>query len=110
MRFLTASDQALLIELQDLPATMALYRVVAAQKIAGVRELVPAARTLLVHFEPSAIRRASLIDVLRACAVQAAAVQASEAVPLGRLVDVPVRYVARICLMWPSCWASAWRR
>ncbi|MBF6631017.1 MAG: 5-oxoprolinase/urea amidolyase family protein [Comamonas sp.] len=93
MRFLTASDRAVLIELQDLPTTMALYQVVAAHHIAGLCELVPAARTLLVHFEPSVISRTSLIEVLRECAVQAATAQASEAVPLGRLVELPVRYV-----------------
>ncbi|MBQ0132346.1 MAG: 5-oxoprolinase/urea amidolyase family protein [Comamonas sp.] len=93
MRFLTASDCAVLIELPDLPTTMALYRVLMAQKIAGVRELVPAARTLLVHFDPKAIGRTRLIDVLHACAAQAAAVQASETMPLGRLVELPVRYV-----------------
>jgi KipI family sensor histidine kinase inhibitor len=93
MRFLTASDHALLVELKDLATTMALYRVVAAQKIVGVRELVPAARTLLVHYAPSSIRRERLVEVLRACALEAAAVQAREALPLGRLVEVPVRYV-----------------
>ncbi|MBQ0131410.1 MAG: carboxyltransferase domain-containing protein, partial [Comamonas sp.] len=77
MRFLTASDCAVLIELPDLPCTMALYRVLMAQKIAGVRELVPAARTLLVHFDAKAIGRTRLTDVLHACAAQADAVQAS---------------------------------
>ncbi|MEG2281438.1 MAG: allophanate hydrolase subunit 1, partial [Comamonas sp.] len=92
MRFLPASDKALLVELDDLAQTMALYRHVAAQRLPGVQELVPAARTLLVHFEPHVISPSSLIDILRALGAQAAqALQSAEAVQ-GRLVDIPVRY------------------
>lgn len=92
MRFLPASDKALLVELDDLAQTMTLYRHVAAQRLPGVQELVPAARTLLVHFEPHVISPSSLIDILRALGAQAAqALQSAEAVQ-GRLVDIPVRY------------------
>lgn len=92
MRFLTASDKALLIELPDLPHTMALYRQVLAHQVVGVRELVPAAHTLLVHFEPNVISRAGLEAVLRDCAAQAALAAHSSQAPLGRLVEIPVRY------------------
>ncbi|MEG1373189.1 MAG: carboxyltransferase domain-containing protein, partial [Comamonas sp.] len=92
MRFLPASDKALLVELDDLAQTMALYRHVAAQRLPGVQELVPAARTLLVHFEPHVISPSSLIDILRALGAQAAQEQQSAEAVQGRLVDIPVRY------------------
>lgn len=92
MRFLPASDKALLVELDDLVQTMTLYRHVAAQRLPGVQELVPAARTLLVHFEPHVISLSSLIDILRALGAQAAQAQQSAEAVQGRLVDIPVRY------------------
>lgn len=92
MRFLPASDKALLVELDDLAQTMALYRHVVAQHVPGVQELVPAARTLLVHFEPHVISPASLIERLRTIGAQAAQAQQSAEVVLGRMVDIPVRY------------------
>ena len=52
MRFLPASDRALLLELQDLQQTMSVYRHVAAQQLPCMEDLVPAARTLLVQFDP----------------------------------------------------------
>ncbi|WOF21758.1 urea amidolyase family protein [Microbacterium betulae] len=62
-RVLTASDRALLVEEKDLDATMRLHAALAAAGLAGVTELVPAARTVLVRFDPlrttaSALRRA----------------------------------------------------
>jgi len=92
MRFLPASDKALLVELDDLAQTMALYRHVVAQRVPGVQELVPAARTLLVHFAPHVISPDSLIERLRTIGAQAAQVQQSAEVVLGRMVDIPVRY------------------
>ncbi|HMT18060.1 MAG TPA: carboxyltransferase domain-containing protein, partial [Ottowia sp.] len=65
MRFLPASDTALLVELADLDHALALYRAAQAQPIAGVQELVPAARTLLVHYRPEAIAPATLVAALR---------------------------------------------
>lgn len=92
MRFLPASDTALLVELDDLAQTMALYRHVAAQQVPGVQDLVPAARTLLVHFDPYTTHSDQLIEVLHALALQAAQTQHGTEEKVGRLVEIPVHY------------------
>lgn len=91
MRFMPAGDTALLVELEDLPGTMALYRALQAQPIPGVQELVPAARTLLVHYRPSAISPADLIALLVERQATAAQQGPADAAP-GRLVEIPVHY------------------
>ena len=55
MRFLPVNHQSIMVELADLQQTLALLHSLQAQPIAGVRELVPAARTILVQFEPHKI-------------------------------------------------------
>lgn len=92
MRFLPAADTAMLVELDDLAHTMALYRNLQGLPIAGVQELVPAARTLLVHFRPAAITQADLIAELRERAALAAVEMQESARPAGRLVEIPVHY------------------
>lgn len=92
MRCLPASDQALLLELDDLAQTMALYRHVAARQLPGVQELVPAARTLLVHYAPHVISAASLVALVRKLALEVAGQAATTDQVLGRLVEIPVRY------------------
>lgn len=52
MRFLPVNRQALLVELADLDETLALLGSLQREPIAGVQELVPAARTVLVQFTP----------------------------------------------------------
>jgi len=89
MRFLPASDAALLVELDDLQAAMTLHRALLAQPVAGVQDLVPAARTLLVHYHPWAISCPDLMDALRQRAAQAAL---HATVTAERLVEIPVRY------------------
>ncbi|WP_284338032.1 5-oxoprolinase/urea amidolyase family protein [Comamonas sp. NoAH] len=91
MRFLPASDKALLLELDDLAQTMALYRHMSAQQLPGVSELVPAARTLLVHYEPHVISTASLVALLRTQAAESELQQGAQQ-SLGRLVEIPVHY------------------
>jgi len=90
MRFLPAGDAALLVELADLAHTLALYRAVQVRPIAGVHELIPAARTLLVHYHPHAIAGAALVAALRERADGADPGQ-SAAAP-ARVVHIPVRY------------------
>lgn len=92
MRFLPASDGALLLELDDLAQTMAVYRHVAAQQLSGVTDLVPAARTLLVHFAPHALSAQALVQQLRPLVQQALQMEQGSAVAPGRLVRIPVRY------------------
>ena len=64
MRFLPANLDTLLVELQDLDETLVLFDALQAEPIAGVEEIVPAARTLLIQYRPSAIDRQALIDAL----------------------------------------------
>ena len=90
MRVLPASDTALLVELADLAQALALYRAAQAQPIAGVEELVPAARTLLVHYRPEAVAPARLVAALRERATAAETLPADA--EAARQVEIPVRY------------------
>lgn len=92
MRCLPASDRALLLELQDLAQVMVVYRHMAAHPVMGVHELVPAARTLLVHFDPLVTTAPSLAAVLGTLAQQALVMEQQTASTPGQLVQVPVRY------------------
>lgn len=81
---LPASDRALLVEVDDLDAAMRLHAALAREALPGVRELVPAARTVLVRHG-----RVDRITLARALAdVPLAEAAASEA----REVVIPVRY------------------
>ncbi|KTC43709.1 allophanate hydrolase [Pseudomonas fluorescens ABAC62] len=62
MRFLPVNLDTLLVELNDLDETLALFDSLMAEPIAGVEEIVPAARTLLIQFRPSAIERQALVE------------------------------------------------
>lgn len=62
MRFLPASLDALLVELDDLPQTMALLASFRAHPLPGVTELVPAARTMLIRYEPSLLTPAAIVE------------------------------------------------
>lgn len=86
MRVLTARDDALLIELDDLDQAVALYESLRAEPVRGVGVPVPGARTLLVPFRPSAITAADLAAELRTRPLVRR--PASEA----RTVEIPVRY------------------
>ncbi|MDR5653513.1 urea amidolyase family protein [Ruixingdingia sedimenti] len=56
-RFLPAGSDAFLVELADLDTTLTLLDRMAAARPEGVVELVPAARTVLVRFDPTATSR-----------------------------------------------------
>lgn len=63
VRFLRCADQGLLVELAGLDQVQALHAALAAHPPAGVTDLVPAARTLLLrldpqHADPAAVQRA----------------------------------------------------
>ncbi len=53
MRVLPSGSTALLVELDDLDAVMALHATLLDERPAGVVEMVPAARTLLLVLDPS---------------------------------------------------------
>lgn len=91
MRFLSAGEDGLLVELDGLAQTLALYRELTAQPITGVDALIPAACTVLLRHRPAAIGREALVArvLQRADAVG----QAQENRPdSGRLVEIPVHY------------------
>lgn len=62
MRFLPVNLDAMLVELDDLAQTLALLASLQAEPIAGIEELVPAARTLLVRYRPMAVSHAELVE------------------------------------------------
>ncbi len=97
MRFLPVNLNALLVELDDLDQTLALLASLRREPIAGIEELVPAARTLLVQFRPTVQSFASLVDAIAQRDVSAAAERS------GTLIEIPVRYdgedLAEVALM-----------
>ena len=53
MRLLSCGDAAVLVELPGLDEVLALHAALVAEPLAGVVDLVPAARTLLVRIDPT---------------------------------------------------------
>lgn len=86
MRVLTARDDALLVELDDLDQAVALYESLTTEPVRGVGVPVPGARTLLVPFRPSAITARALTAELRTRPL------ARRATSAARTVEIPVRY------------------
>jgi len=86
LRILSAGDEGILVELADLQATLALASGLREAALTGVKDLVPAARTVLISFDPNqttAVQLAlevSKIDLTR------------DIVLAGRVVEVPVLY------------------
>lgn len=52
MRFLSVASDSFLIELSSLEETLALYRTLLVAALHGVQDLIPAAKTVLVLFDP----------------------------------------------------------
>lgn len=86
MRFYPVNLDTILVELANLDETLALFDSLQQQPIAGVEEIVPAARTVLVQFRPGSIRREVLAAQIAARDIHGPARQA------GRLVEIPVHY------------------
>ncbi|WP_120970647.1 urea amidolyase family protein [Comamonas sp. lk] len=86
MLFLPVNRHSIMVELADLQQTLVLLGALQAKPIAGVQELVPAARTILVQFAPHIITAAQLIGEIAAHDLQGS-VQRSDV-----LVEIPVRY------------------
>ncbi|MGN6534701.1 MAG: 5-oxoprolinase/urea amidolyase family protein [Mesorhizobium sp.] len=86
MRFLPVRAGRILVELPDLETTLALLASLENEPIAGISELIPAARTLLVAFDPGELTPARLVKEL-----SSRDISASPAVA-GPLVEIPVRY------------------
>ncbi|MGN6813653.1 MAG: 5-oxoprolinase subunit PxpB [Thermomicrobiales bacterium] len=92
-RYRAVGDSALLVEyaLAIAPAinrqVRALLAALDATPPAGLRDLVPAYRTLLIRYDPTVITHAELLDRVRALEDASHA-----AAPPGRVVTVPVCY------------------
>jgi len=86
MRFLSVNLNALMVELDNLEQTLALLASLRRNPIAGIEELVPAARTLLIQFRPSAQSMATLVQAIAQRDVSAQAERGST------LIELPVRY------------------
>ena len=93
-RVLPARDDALLVEVDDLAHALALDASLREDPVAGVRQPVPGARTLLVPFDPWRLPAARLAEELRARASapgRPAGARAGEGAG-GRLVEIPTVY------------------
>ena len=65
LTFHTASRRHLLVECADLTATMALHHSLEAADLPGVTELIPAARTVLLSFDPARTSAEILAEAVR---------------------------------------------
>lgn len=86
MRFLPVNPRALLVELDDLEQTLALFAALQRRPIDGVDEIVPAARTLLVHLQPGAPDVAAIAHELAQRDLSGAIERG------GARIEIPVRY------------------
>ena len=65
MRVLPSGSTALLVELEDLAAVLALYAALSADPPPGVVDIVPAARTVLLISDPAATTLTAVADAVR---------------------------------------------
>lgn len=86
MRLLPSGSTALLVELADLDAVLALYAALLEDQPAGVVDLVPAGRTILVVTDPAVTTIAAVAEALRTTEPR------QDARATGALVEIPVRY------------------
>ena len=65
MRVLPSGSAALLVELDDLDQVLALYAALCEERPAGVIDIVPAARTVLLVTDPAATALAEVARAVR---------------------------------------------
>ena len=86
MRFLPVNFNALLVELDNLEQTLALLASLKNDPVTGIEELVPAARTILVSWRPSACSMAELVREIGQRDISARAHRG------GTLIEIPTHY------------------
>jgi len=86
MRLLPSGSTALLVELDDLDAVLALYAALADEPPEGVVDVVPAARTVLLVTDPARTTLAAVADAVRATTPR------RDARTAGDVVELPVHY------------------
>ncbi|MPZ93994.1 MAG: 5-oxoprolinase subunit PxpB [Propionibacteriales bacterium] len=86
MRVLPSGSTALLVELDDIDAVLALYAALVDDRPPGVVDLVPAARTLLVVVDPERSNLGAVEAAVRSTTPRA------DARAVGDVVELPVVY------------------
>lgn len=86
MRFLPVNLDALLVELDDLPRTLALLASLRAEPIDGIDDLVPAANTLMIGFRPTTVSHEQLVERISRRTLTAPVERASTR------IEIPVDY------------------
>lgn len=86
MRFLPVRSGRILVELPDLESALALRASLDRDPIEGVHELIPAARTVLVAFDPAEKSPSCLAEEISRRDLSTTPVTA------GELVEIPVQY------------------
>ncbi len=86
MRLLPSGSTALLVELEDLEAVLALYAALVENQPAGVLDVVPAGRTVLVVTDPAVTTLAAVAEAVRTTKPR------DGARAMDELVEIPVRY------------------
>jgi KipI family sensor histidine kinase inhibitor len=90
MRILTIDRSTVLVELPGLDEVLALQASLAAVPIDGIQELLPAARTLMLRFDPERLTREQLEGVLADTRARRGTVVPTRT--SGPLVEIPLRY------------------
>jgi KipI family sensor histidine kinase inhibitor len=86
MRILPVRSDCILVELADLGEALALFDALKNIPVEGITEIIPAARTLLVSFDPYTTTEDALIEAITALA------GGERKAASGALVEIPVRY------------------
>ncbi len=84
--FYLAACPVFLVELGTLDDTLALFAALQAAPLSGVEEIIPAARTLLIHFDPTLTQCHQLSAAIRQLDGQ------MQAQRTGKVVTIPVQY------------------
>lgn len=93
MRVLPVNQRALLIELSDLAETQRLFSHLQSDPVEGVTRIVPAARTLLLSFNPIRVEASELARTLyRRHAAPSPERAGSDESEAGARIEIPVYY------------------
>ncbi|MEQ4922472.1 5-oxoprolinase/urea amidolyase family protein [Proteus hauseri] len=86
MRFLPVNLSHLLVELSSLKETLALYESIKQADISAIQDIVPAAKTLLIHYKPWSITAEELTFQIRQLEVKSVLARQTQ------LLTIPVHY------------------
>lgn len=86
LRVLPMRDGYVLFELAGLDETLALHAAMEASPTPGVLEIIPAARTLMIAFDPIELKTEALIGIVHS------RLSADRAPQSGTVIDIPVLY------------------